>query len=193
MVLVAGYLVTIDPSFLSSLHPQPIPFLILFSLPPSFLLHILYFFLSLLLSFSMENSFSVFPQFSLSLISPALFLSPFSLFSTPNLSVPSFLLHVKCFLCLFSFFHSPLFFFSLFVIFPFYTPSFTSFSSLPLCSWASGQYQVVFTSTLPFLSNPVSLHLSLSTVLSFSRSLLGSHALRLYLCLWERRRPSASN
>lgn len=47
----------------------------------------------------------------------------------------------------------------------------------------------------PFsLSLPlVSLHLSLSTVLSFSCGLLGSHALHLYLCLWEKRRPSASN
>lgn len=31
MVLVTGYLVTIDPSFLSSPHPQPIPFFILSS------------------------------------------------------------------------------------------------------------------------------------------------------------------
>lgn len=40
----------------------------------------------------------------------------------------------------------------------------------------------------------VSLRLSLPPgVLSFSCGSLGSHALRLYRCLWERRRPAASN
>lgn len=48
---------------------------------------------------------------------------------------------------------------------------------------------------LPPTSPPrVSLRLSLPPgVLSFSCGSLGSHALRLYRCLWERRRCAASN
>lgn len=67
-------------------------------------------------------------------------------------------------------------------------------SCLYLCFWASGQYQSVFTSILIFPPlSIVPLHLSLTPVFSFSCGSLGSHALRLYLCLWERGRPRASD
>lgn len=132
-------------------------------------------------------------------------LSVFS-FTCMSCSFPSsplfFLLLVLAQWCLSSFFHSFLFdvSFCVCIIYPLFYP-FHSFSSLHLYSWASLHYQGVFTSTLLSLSlsvplalfSPVLLHTSFSTVLSFSCDSLGSHTQRLYLCLWERRQPSASN
>lgn len=70
------------------------------------------------------------------------------------------------------------------------------FFSLLVCK-AAGQYQGVsypFADDFLNLSSPcLPQSLTLSAFLSFSCGSLGSHALRLYRCLWGRRRPAVSN
>lgn len=97
MVLVAEYLVTIDPSVLSSLHPQLSLFLILSSLPsPCHPLVVL--------------SYFFFPTIILN-GKPLLFFLSILFLVSPLCSIPSSF----CFFRLFSFFHFHLLYFSIFV------------------------------------------------------------------------------
>lgn len=125
MVLVAGYLVTIEPSFLSSPNPQPTPFFTSPAPPAWFTL-------------------AVFPAFFVFI--PLLLIETFS-FSPPCFlsCFPSFLSILLIFLCFSLFLHSLLFS-------PPPTTPLPLFCPLPLCFWASGQYQGVF--LILFLSVP---------------------------------------
>lgn len=192
MFFVAGCVGTTDLPFLFLPQTQLIPFLILSS-PFSLTSFVFPVFLSLTTIILSRKHFLV----CFSSIFPFFLLHPASFSHLVPLFLPTILFCSCCMLnvfCLFSFFHFHLFSSSFFVypVFMFSTPSLPSFCSLPLCSWVSGQCQGVFTYTFPPLSLSL-FPLHLSTVLSFSCGSLGSPALRLYLCLWERRQPSASN
>lgn len=187
-----GYLVTIDPHLLSSPHVQPVLFFILSSLPLLWYFLTFYLFLPCLL---MSTPISLWIEgFSFCLffhLHVLLFSFTSSFFSPPGARSMVFvfifsLLSVWCLLlCL----HHLSPFLSLpFILFT--SPILLGFSSLSRCF----HIHTPFSLSVPLaLFSPVLLHTSFSTVLSFSCDSLGSHTQRLYLCLWERRQPSASN
>lgn len=162
MVLVAGYLVTIEPSFLSSPNPQPTPF-----------------FYVLLSSCS---TLAVYPAFFVSI--PLILIE--TSVSLPSLSCPASLLF---------------FLFCLFLVF-FIFSSLTSVPPPPTLlpflhpvhyPLAFGLLASIKVFLILFPLCPSSPSISLSSALSFSCDSQDSHALLLYRCLWERRRPTASN
>lgn len=188
-----GYLVTIDPHLLSSPHVQPVLFFILSSLPLLWYFLAFYLFLRCLLmstplSLWIEGfSFCLFFHLHVLLFS---FISSF--FFSSWFSLNGVCLHFFTPFCLMS----PSVFAS---SIPFSIPSIHSLhftytlGLLFIIKVFSHPHSFLFLSVPLALFSPVLLHTSFSTVLSFSCDSLGSHTQRLYLCLWERRQPSASN
>lgn len=99
----------------------------------------------------------------------------------------AFLMSLSSVLCILLILHL----FSFLFLCLWFSSLFSPFLHSLLCCMASGQHQGVFSSLFHICT--LSPSISLFSVLSFSCGSLGSHALRLYRCLRERRQPTASN